>query len=223
MGDKKKYIEKNMKIFQFFAAAAFSQELDNANWSCDFAYDFNDLSAPPSDYARFVSKALTDVSESAINMHMTTDVMAQVCEGSIATLSEGCRADTPKWFWSEQQENGKYSVRYCCEPAFYKNPLDELHRIFVLGNLGWDNEQLNTLKDKMVRDYRKKKNNGDALTDAVEFPFAEHENYCDNILEFAQVLKNWSSVHNINYTTGNRRRHVKFIREIDEAFIQFDC
>merc|ERR1712037_517718 len=91
MGDKKKkHIEKNMKIFQFFAAAAFSQELDNANWSCDFAYDFNDLSAPPSEYARFISITLTDVSESAINMHMTTEVMAQVCEGSIATLrSEG--------------------------------------------------------------------------------------------------------------------------------------
>ena len=54
-------------------------------------------------------------------------------------------------------------------------------------------------------------------------PFAEHESYCDNIFEFAQVLKNWSSVHNINYTTGNRRRYAKFIREIDEAFIQFDC
>ena len=84
---------------------------------------------------------------------------------------ESGRAETPSWFWSEEQADGTYNVRYCCEPASYKNPVDELYRIFDLGRdisgLG-DNEQLSSLKNAMVRDYRKKKNNGDAETDAVD-------------------------------------------------------
>ncbi|CBY24715.1 unnamed protein product [Oikopleura dioica] len=211
-----------MKIFQFYAASAFAQDVDNSNWSCDFSYDADNLTSPPSDHARFISTAVVDVKESSINSYISTEVMASVCEGTIITMrSEAGRFDVPKWFWSEQQEDGNYSVRYCCEPATYKNPVDELNRIFALGGQGSDNEQFNILQDKMVRDYRKKKNNGDAQTNAVEFPFNEYEDGCDQTLEFARVLKNWSSVHNINTTTGNRRRHAKFIREIDETFSFF--
>ena len=61
-------------------------KLDNANWSCDFAYDLDNLTSAPSENARFVSAAAVGVSESSINMYMTTDAMAAVCQGSVAAM-----------------------------------------------------------------------------------------------------------------------------------------
>ena len=101
---------------------------------------------------------------------MTSEVRNMVCGASQNLLgtsrSETERAETPSWFWNEEQEDGSLLVRFCCEPSKYLDPIDELNRIFALGGKA-GNEQLDGLLKRMKTDYRKKVAKGYAETDAI--------------------------------------------------------